>query len=27
LNISDSEHDEKNIKKINLDEFPLKLKL
>jgi len=27
LNISDREHDEKNIKKINLDEFPLKLKL
>jgi dTDP-4-dehydrorhamnose 3,5-epimerase len=27
LNISDSEHDEKDIKKINLEEFPLKLKL
>jgi dTDP-4-dehydrorhamnose 3,5-epimerase len=27
LNISDCEHDEKDIKKINLDEFPLKLKL
>jgi len=27
LNISNSEHDEKNIKKINLEEFPLKLKL
>ena len=25
LNISDSEHDEKDIKKINLEEFPLKL--
>ncbi len=25
LNISDYEHDEKNIKKINLDEFPLKI--
>ena len=27
LNIADSEHDEKEIKKINLKEFPLKLKL
>ena len=27
LNISDSEHNEEHIKKINLEEFPLKLKL
>ena len=27
LNISDSEHNEEHIKKINLEEFPVKLKL